>query len=122
LKDHSTGAAVALAKVDPKSNRPRPAKRICGSGIVTTGRGKKINVAYQLCFPQDDSGAAPSAAISPAAARLKEFSGQVWCPYDGSFVSVHQGQVMTLSMEDGRRLRFFHRNRDGGIAVTEWLR
>ena len=52
---------------------------------------------------------------------MKEFSGQIWCPYDGSFVCVHAGQTMTLRMEDGRRLRFVHCNRDGGVTVTQWL-
>jgi hypothetical protein len=28
---------------------------------------------------------------------------------------------MTLRMEDGRQLRFTHRNRDGGITVEKWI-
>ena len=28
---------------------------------------------------------------------------------------------MTLRMEDGRQLRFTHRDRDGGITVEKWI-
>ncbi len=28
---------------------------------------------------------------------------------------------MMLRMEDGRKLRFAHLNRDGGITVTQWI-
>ena len=109
---------IQLPRSNPTGNKVRPVKRLSGTGIVTTGRGKEISVEYHLCFSQDDTG---SQTEAPSKASMKEFSGQVWCPYDGSFVSVHLGKVMTLSIEDGRRLRFFHRNRDGAIAVTEWL-
>jgi hypothetical protein len=92
-------------------------ERLSGTGTVTTERGKTISVAYQLSVPK---GAAASHKW-PLGNVLKDVSGRVWCPYDGSFVSVNQGKVMTLHIEDGRRLRFLLQDRDGGIAVTEWL-
>ncbi len=109
---------LQLSKSTAPGNKARPVQRLNGTGVVTTGRGREIPVEYHLCFPQKDP-----AAVSedPAKTAVKEFSGQVWCPYDGSFVSVHSGKILTLRLEDGRRLRFFHQNRDGGIAVTEWL-
>jgi hypothetical protein len=100
------------------SNKLRPVERLNGTGIVTTKSGKEISVQYHLCFAQDEAGA--DTEDSPAAG-LKELSGQVWCPHDGSFVCVHSGQTMTLLMEDGRRLRFSHRNRDGAISVIKWI-
>jgi hypothetical protein len=92
--------------------------RLKGTGLVTTGRGKEISVKYHLSLTQDeiDSGLGAQPQLGP-----KNFAGQVWCPYDGSFVAIHLGQTMTLRMEDGRRLRFTHRNRDGAITVTKWL-
>jgi hypothetical protein len=92
--------------------------RLKGNGVATTGRGKEISVRYHLSLSQDqldcDRGDLPEFGA-------KTVAGQVWCPHDGSFVAVHQGQVMTLLMEDGRKLRFVHSNRDGGITVTQWI-
>jgi len=93
-------------------------ERLKGTGIVTTGRGKRIAVEYQLCFAQDAAGLTLNDQMTGGA---NGFSGQVWCRHDSSFVCVHSGQTMTLSLEDGRRLRFTHRSRDGEITVTEWL-
>jgi hypothetical protein len=92
--------------------------RLKGTGLVTTSRGKEISVKYHLSLTQDeiDSGLGAQPQLGP-----KNFAGQIWCPYDGSFVAIHLGQTMTLRMEDGRRLRFTHRNRDGAITVTKWL-
>jgi hypothetical protein len=92
--------------------------RLKGTGLVTTGRGKEISVKYHLSLTQDEVDSAPGA---PPQLGPKNFAGQIWCPYDGSFVAIHLGQTMTLRMEDGRRLRFTHRNRDGAITVTKWL-
>ena len=108
---------LQLSKSTAPGNKMRPAKRLSGTGTVTTGRGKTISVEYHLCFTQDGD----EPGDDPSKAELKAFSGQGWCPYDGSFVSVHLGKVLTLRIEDGRQLRFMHRNRDGGISVTEWL-
>jgi hypothetical protein len=106
----SNGAAVRKAVA-------LPVERLSGRGMVTTKRGKQISVEYHLCImPGSDTQAGAAAE-----AGLPGFSGQVWCPYDGSFVSVYQGKIMTLCIEDGRKLRFFHQDRDGAIAVTEWL-
>jgi hypothetical protein len=100
------------------TNGRRVIDRLKGTGLVTTGRGKEISVKYHLSLAQDaaDSGAVEQAQLGP-----KTFSGQIWCPHDGSFVAVHLGQPMTLRMEDGRQLRFTHSNRDGGITVEKWI-
>ena len=110
--------ALQLSKSTAAGNRARPVKRLSGTGVVTTASGKEFSVEYHLSYPKDET---DTNSEGPTKTAQKELSGQVWCPYDGSFVSVHQGKVMTLSLADGRRLRFHHRNRDGGIVVTEWL-
>lgn len=102
----------------PAGNNTRSFQRLHGSGVVTTGRGRDILVEYHLCFPKNDPHGPDQ---DPSKSSPNEFSGQVWCPYDGSFVSVHAGKTLTLRLADGRRLRFFHQDQDGGIAVTEWL-
>lgn len=99
-------------------NGNRVIERLKGNGLVTTGRGKEISVKYHLSLTQDEVDSAPG---QPPQLGSKNFAGQVWCPYDGSFVAIHLGQTMTLRMEDGRRLRFTHRNRDGAISVTQWV-
>lgn len=109
---------LQLSKTTERSNKLRPVNRLNGSGVVTTRRGREIPVEYHLSFPQENPAAADE---DPAKVSVKEFSGQVWCPYDLSFVSVYSGKILTLRLEDGRQLRFFHLNRDGGITVTEWL-
>ena len=109
--------ALQLSKSSAPNNKLRPAKRLSGTGTVTTGRGKVVSVEYHLCFAQNGE----DADEEPSNAEIKSFTGQVWCPYDGSFVSVHLGKTLTLRIEDGRQLRFEHRNRDGGIVVTEWI-
>jgi len=108
---------LSLSKSKTKSNDLRPVERLKGTGIVTTRRGKEISVQYHISFAPDDAGLAEDASAS----GLKAFSGQIWCPYDGSFVCVHSGQIMTLRMEDGRQLCFSHSDRDGGVTVTKWI-
>lgn len=100
------------------TNGRRVIERLKGTGLVTTERGKEISVKYHLSLVQEEieSGSVEEAHLGP-----KTFAGQIWCPHDGSFVAVHQGQPMTLRMEDGRQLRFTHRNRDGGITVEKWI-
>jgi len=100
------------------SNGKRVIERLKGTGLVTTERGKESSARYHLSLIQDEIDSAPG--DQPQLGPMN-FTGQVWCPHDGSFVAIHQGQTMTLRMEDGRRLRFTHRNRDGGITVTEWI-
>ncbi|HTS51220.1 MAG TPA: hypothetical protein VMU80_17940 [Bryobacteraceae bacterium] len=111
LKPELTGTTTA-------ANKARAFQRLDGSGVVTTGRGRDIPVEYHLSFPKNDPNGPDQ---DPSKSAPKEFSGQVWCPFDGSFVSVYSGKTLTLRLADGRRLRFFHQDRDGGIAVTEWL-
>lgn len=109
--------SLQLSRSNAPGNKTRPTKRLSGTGTVTTGKGKTFSVEYHLCFMQD--GTEPGDNLSSN--EIKTFSGQVWCPYDGSFISVHLGKIMTLKIEDGRQLRFTHQNRDGAIAVTEWI-
>ena len=115
--DMSSHTTTYLDKTSVSSGR-RVIDRLKGTGLVTTGRGKEISVKYHLSLAQDeiDSGAVEQSQFGP-----KMFSGQIWCPHDGSFVAVHLGQPMTLRMEDGRQLRFTHRNRDSGITVEKWI-
>ncbi len=99
-------------------NGRRVIHRLKGTGVVTTEHGKESSARYHLSLTQDeiDSGHGEQPQLGP-----KSFTGQIWCPHDGSFVAIHQGQTMTLHMEDGRRLRFTHGNRDGGITVKKWI-
>jgi hypothetical protein len=108
---------LSLSKSKTRPNDVRPVERLKGTGTVTTRRGKEISVQYHISFAPDD---ASETGDSPESG-LKAFSGQIWCPYDGSFVCVHSGQTMTLRMEDGRKLCFSHRDRDGGVTVTKWI-
>ena len=96
----------------------RVIERLKGTGLATTARGKEVSVRYHLSLTQDeiDSGRGEQPQLGP-----NNFAGQIWCAHDASFVAIHLGQTMTLRMEDGRRLRFTHRNRDGGITVTKWI-
>jgi hypothetical protein len=109
---------LQLSSPAAAGNKTRAFQRLNGSGVVTTRRGRKIPVEYHLCFPKNDPNGPDQ---DPSKSVPREFSGQVWCPYDGSFVSVYAGKTLTLRLSDGRQLRFFHQDRDGGIAVTEWL-
>jgi hypothetical protein len=109
---------LQLSRSTTAGNKARAVQRLNGSGTVTTSRGREIPVEYHLSFPKNDPNGPDQ---DPAQSAPKEFSGQVWCPYDGSFVSVYSGKTLTLRMADGRRLRFIHQDRDGGVAVTEWL-
>jgi hypothetical protein len=110
--------ALPLRRSAAPVNKTRAVRRLNGSGIVTTGSGREIKVEYHLCFPPID----PTAVTEdPSKTSAKDFSGQVWCPYDGSFVSVYSDKILTLRLEDGRQLRFCYQDMDGGIAVTEWL-
>lgn len=93
-------------------------ERLKGTGVAISQRGKEIPVQYHLSLIQEEIEAAPGEQPQMGS---RSFAGQIWCPHDGSFVAVHLGQTMTLRMEDGRKLRFVHRNRDGGITVTKWL-
>jgi len=109
---------LQLTRSTTAGNKARSFQRLHGSGIVTTRRGRDIAVEYHLSFPKNDPDGPDQ---DPSQSAPHEFSGQVWCPYDGSFVSVYAGKTLTLQLADGRRLRFFHQDRDGGITVTEWL-
>lgn len=109
---------LQLVRPTTAGNKARSLQRLNGSGVVTTGRGREIQVAYHLSFPKNDPNGPDQ---DPSQSSPNEFSGQIWCPHDGSFVSVYSGKTLTLRLADGRRLRFFHQDRDGGVAVTEWL-
>ena len=117
LANMSSNAPSFLPKTSTGKNG-QVIERLKGNGVVTSQRGKEIPVQYHLSLVQEEIEPAPG---EPPQLGPRNFAGQIWCPHDGSFVAVHLGQTMTLRMEDGRRLRFTHRNRDGGITVTKWL-
>jgi hypothetical protein len=110
--------AISSAHRPHAANGKRIVARLKGTGLVTTERGKEISARYHLSLTEDepDCGHGDQPHLGP-----KSFAGQIWCPQDGSFVAIHLDQTMTLRMEDGRQLRFTHRNRDGGITVTQWI-
>jgi hypothetical protein len=119
---YSMNARLSLFQTFPRftmiTNKLRPVERLNGTGTVITKSGKEISVQYHLSFAHDSANG-ESEDAPPAG--MKDLSGQVWCPHDGSFVCVHSGQTMTLCMEDGRKLRFSHRDRDGAISVIKWI-
>ena len=91
------------------------------STSTETDLSRRIRVGKYLCstnsisvrpFPMQN----PDVRIAPA-----EYEAVVWAQQDPSFVFVYFGQSMTLEMEDGRCLRFFHQDIDGNIVLNEWI-
>jgi hypothetical protein len=73
---------------------------------------------YDLQITQDEPEAGQGV---PQVAGFKHVSGLVWSTYDPYFVLAHSRKIMTLQMEDGRKLRFVHRDIDGSIGLNKWL-
>ncbi|MEO8367598.1 MAG: hypothetical protein ABI806_00155 [Candidatus Solibacter sp.] len=71
---------------------------------------------YELCLGRTVPNAASGRANFPRSVR-----GVVSAQQDPSFVFVYFGQSMTLKMEDGRCLRFFHQDIDGNIVLNDWI-
>ena len=93
-------------------DRMGEAEYLYGSGIVMTDQGKRIRVEYDLYVTE---------AEQRSSIALKRVEGLVYSRHEPSFASVYFGQSMTLELEDGRRLRFHHRDIDGNIALNEWI-
>lgn len=91
-------------------------ERVHGNGLVTTDQGRQIPVQYELSLGSPVPNAESRSTNCPCRVR-----GLVWAQQDPSFVFVYFGQSMTLEMEDGRCLRFFHQDIDSNIVLNEWI-
>jgi len=89
-----------------------------GTGMVTTPDGNEMRARYDLKITQDESEGEPGV---PPVIGSKHMSGQVWSLSDPYFVLTHIRKTMTLQMEDGRKIQFFHRDSDGNIGLSKWL-
>jgi len=87
-----------------------------GSGVVTAENGDRMTVKYDLQITRDE----PEAGRPPAVG-FKHLGGQIWSEHDSYFVLSHARTIMTLQMEDGRKLKFFHRDLAGNIGLREWI-
>jgi hypothetical protein len=93
-------------------------ERLHSTGIVTDSDGIEMRAKYDLEITQDEP---ESGEGIPQVAGFKHVSGQVWSTCDPYFVLDHSRKIMTLQMEDGRKLRFFHRGIDGSIGLNKWI-
>jgi hypothetical protein len=89
-----------------------------GTGTVTTPDGDEMRARYDLQITQDET--EDGSGVPPIVAS-KHLSGLVWSTVDPYFVLTHFRKTMMLQMEDGRKLRFFHRNANGSIGLSQWL-
>lgn len=89
-----------------------------GTGTVTTPDGDEMSARYDVQITQDENEEGPAA---PPVTASKHLSGLVWSTVDPYFVLNHFRKTMTLQMEDGRKFRFFHRNANGSIGLSQWL-
>ena len=96
----------------------RQVEHLQGKGIVTTDQGKVISVEYDIQITKEGVDGGHERASNQG---LKNTSGVVDSSQDSSFILVYFGQSMTLQMEGGRRLRFFHKDIDGNIVLNHWL-
>ena len=89
-----------------------------GTGMVTAPDGTEVRAKYDVRITRDepDTGAGTSPAVG-----FKHLGGRVWSEHDSYFVLGHARKTMTLQMEDGRKFRFFHRDIEGNIGLTEWI-
>jgi hypothetical protein len=101
---------------EANSTRMEGDEHVRGNGLVTTDQGRQIPVQYELYLCRTVANAKSGRMSSP-----RSVHGLVWAPHDPSFVFVYFGQSMTLEMEDGRYLRFFHQDIDGNIVLNEWI-
>ena len=93
-------------------------ERLHGNGIVTAPDGIEMRAKYDLQITQDEAEAGQGA---PRVAGSKHVCGLVWSTCGPDFRSNHSRKILTLQMEDGRKLRFFHRHIDGSIGFEKWL-
>ena len=90
-------------------------EQLRGTGVVTVPNGNEVRANYDLQITQDDP------VQLPPITRSKHVSGLVWSECDPYFVPAHIREIMTLRMEDGRKLNFFHRDIDGSIGLSRWI-
>ena len=89
-----------------------------GTGVVTAENGDQMRAKYDIEITRDE----PDATASAKPLTLfKHLGGRVWSEHDPYFVLSHVRKSMTIQMEDGRKFKFFHRDIDGNIGLTEWL-
>jgi hypothetical protein len=89
-----------------------------GTGIVTYPDGGETRARYDIEITQDEPKAEPAV---PPVVSYKHISGRVWSENDPYFVPTHIHKIMLLQMEDGRKFKFFHREIDGSIGLSQWL-
>jgi hypothetical protein len=89
-----------------------------GTGTVTAPDGDETAAQYDVQITQDEP---VSESNAPPGAASKHISGLVWSPVDPYFVLNHFRKTMLLRMEDGRKFKFFHRNINGSIGLSQWL-
>ena len=89
-----------------------------GTGVVIVENGDEVTAKYDIRITQDEPEA--TAGVSPARA-YKHVVGRVWSQNDPYFVLGHVRKILTLRMEDGRKIKFFHRDAEGNIGLTEWI-
>lgn len=93
-------------------------ERMHGTGTVTDPDGNEMGAKYDLQITQDEPEAGQGVR---QVAGFKHVAGLVWSTHDPYFVLTHIRKIMLLQMEDGRKLRFFHRDIDGSIGLDKWL-
>ena len=89
-----------------------------GSGVVTAENGDQMRAKYDIQITRDER---DTTAHATPVRLFKHVVGRVWSEHDPYFVLGHIRKSLTLQMEDGRKFRFFHRDIDGNIGLTEWI-
>jgi hypothetical protein len=88
-----------------------------GTGMVTAPDGNEMRVTYDVRITRDE----PDGEAGQPGTPFKHLAGRIWSDTDPYFVLRHVRKTMTLKMEDGRKFRFFHRDADGHIGLSEWI-
>jgi hypothetical protein len=85
-----------------------------GRGVVGADDGQKVCVECELNVHLEEIPASSVADPQATIPGLRDIRGRVKpvCYF---------GQVLTLEMEDGRKLRFFFNDTDGNIALSSWI-
>jgi hypothetical protein len=89
----------------------RHIETIEGNGTVTTNTGERVGVHYTLNVFQKDIPATSHSNPFGSASGMKEIHGHV--EPVGFF-----GQILTLEMQDGRKLKFFFTDGRGSISAS----
>ncbi len=88
-----------------------------GTGLVTAPDGNEIRAKYDVRITRDE----PAEEASKPVALFKHLAGRIWSEHDPYFILSNVRRTLMLQMEDGRKFRFFHRDIDGNIGLTEWI-